>query len=84
MANVDAPFLQQIFDVSKRKRKPDVQYDGQTDDLGAGFEIPKWAAFCHLGKLCNRPARLKLVLFQSAFQFNLTLPVWSLAGGTTP
>jgi hypothetical protein len=53
--------MKQVFDVPKRKREAHVQHDRQADDLGAGFKIPKWAAFCHPARLCNRPARLKLV-----------------------
>ena len=32
---------------TQRKRKTDVQYHRQTDDLWAGFEITKGIVFCH-------------------------------------
>jgi hypothetical protein len=58
LAHVDAKLMDQVFNVPKRKREAHVQHDRQANDLGAGSEIPKWAAFCHLARLCNRPARL--------------------------
>jgi hypothetical protein len=61
VADVDATLMKQVFDVPKRKREAHVKHHRQEDDLRAGFEIPKWAAFCHQATLCNRPARLKLV-----------------------
>ncbi len=39
MAHVDASLVQQIFDITKRKRKTDVQHHRKTDDLGTSFEI---------------------------------------------
>ncbi len=39
MADIDASLMPQVFDITKRKRKPDVQHHRKTDDLGAGFEI---------------------------------------------
>jgi hypothetical protein len=34
MAHIDTAFVEQIFDISKRKRKSDVKHNGQPDDLG--------------------------------------------------
>ena len=38
----------------------------KTDDLRARFKVPEWGVFCHSARLRNRPARLKLVLSDSA------------------
>lgn len=65
MAYVDATFVQKIFDVAERERKPNVHHDRQADDLRARFEVPKWIGFCHPAKLRNRPARLKLICSDS-------------------
>ncbi len=51
--------MQKIFNIAKRKRKPNIHHDGQTDDLGARLEVAKRAAFCHPATLSARPARLK-------------------------
>ena len=48
MADVDASFVYQVFDISKRKRKPDIHHHRKADDLWAGSDVPKWTAFCHL------------------------------------
>mgnify|MGYP004007052857 FL=1 len=42
MADVDATFVEQIFDLPQRKRKPDIHHHGQADDLGGGLEISEW------------------------------------------
>ncbi len=34
MADIDASLVQQIFDISQRMRKPDVQHHSKADDLG--------------------------------------------------
>lgn len=47
MANVDAPLMQQVFNVSKRERKPDVEHHRQTDDLWARFKVAKRGSFGH-------------------------------------
>lgn len=36
------------------------------DDLWARFKVPEWRAFYHTARLRNHPARLKLVLSDSA------------------
>ncbi len=58
MADVDASLVQQIFDITKRKRKPDVQHHRQADDLGTGLEILESGRFGHSQTLCKPPARL--------------------------
>jgi len=66
MADVDAAFVQKIFDIPKRKRKPDVHHHRQADHLRAGFEVAKWAAICHPPKLKGCPARLNKFCSDSA------------------
>ena len=66
IADVDAAFVQQILHVPKRKRKPNIHHDGQTDDLGARLKVAKGAAFCHPTKLISRPA--------ASTSFLLTVP----------
>ena len=61
VADVNAALMEQVFDVPKRKREAHVAHHRQSDDLRAGSEISKWAAVCHPARLCNRPARLRLV-----------------------
>ncbi len=65
MTDIDAALVQEILDISKGQRKPHVQHHRQADDLRTGFEVAEWGAFCHLGKLRNRPARLKPILSDS-------------------
>jgi len=58
VADIDAAFVQKIFNIAKRKRKPNIHHDGQTDDLGARLELAKGAGFCHPVTRNARPARL--------------------------
>lgn len=41
--------------------KLDIEHHSQADDLRAGFEIPKWGAFCHAEMPGVRPANLTTV-----------------------
>lgn len=61
VANVDAPFVQQIFHIAKLKRDPDIHHHRQMDDLGGCFEMAKWVWFSHAPTLEKRPTRLKPV-----------------------
>ena len=47
VADVDATFMQQVLNISKRKWKSDIHHHRQTDDLWARFEIAKWRSFGH-------------------------------------
>jgi hypothetical protein len=69
VADIDTTFMQQILDIPQRKRKPNIEHHRQANEIGAGFEILEWVAFCHAGKLCYRPAHLKLVSSDSAAPF---------------
>ena len=46
MADLTASFVQQNFDIAKRKWQTDVQHHCQTDDLGARLEVVKGQVFC--------------------------------------
>ena len=61
MADLNTAFMQQIFDISKRKWKTDIHHHRQADDFRRRFEIMKWAALYHPQTLNSRPALLKLV-----------------------
>ena len=66
MADINAPFMEQIFHITKGQRKPDIQHHGQADNLTARFEVTEGRAFCHRARLRNRPAQLKRVSSDSA------------------
>ena len=34
MTNIDAPFMKKVFNIAKRKGKPDIHHHSQADDLG--------------------------------------------------
>ena len=59
VADLNAPLVQQIFDVAERQWKPDVEHHRQANDLGACFEVTEGGRFCHPGTLAGRPSRLK-------------------------
>ena len=42
MADLDAAFVQQFFDVVPRQRKPDLEQQRQAKDLMACLEVPEW------------------------------------------
>ncbi len=42
MADIDAPFMQEIFDVAKGRRKSDVHHHGEANDLWRRLEISEW------------------------------------------
>jgi hypothetical protein len=68
VADFDATLMKEIFDIPQRKWKTNVEHHGQADDLGAGFEVLEWRAFCHPKRLGWCPARLKRVLSDSALE----------------
>jgi len=54
-----------------------IRNHSQADDLRARFKVPEWEVFCHTERLRDHPARLKLVLSDSAiilFLPNLVMP----------
>jgi hypothetical protein len=60
MAHVDAAYMQQIFDVAKRKRKPNLEHHRQADDLMAGSEVFE-RGILHRQTLRGRPARSRRI-----------------------
>ena len=66
MADLNATFVQEIFNITERERKPNIKHHSQADDLWARFEVPEWSAFCHTARLRNRLPRLKLVSSDNA------------------
>jgi hypothetical protein len=68
VADLDATLVQNILDIPKRKRKPNIHHHGQTDDLRARLEVAKRAAFCHPQRLSAHPARLNRFCCGSAPQ----------------
>lgn len=59
MADIDPTFVEKVHNFAQRKWQPNVEHHRQADDLWTRFEIAKWPAFCHAGKLCGPPAHLK-------------------------
>ena len=41
MADLEAPLVQQVFDVASRQRVADREHHRQADDLGAGLDVPE-------------------------------------------
>ena len=50
--------MQQVLDIAKRQRKPDVEHHRQADDLRARLKVAEEGRFCHVGRLAGRPCRL--------------------------
>ena len=55
-----------LFALTKLKWKTNTKRHRQADGLRARFKVPEWRVFCHTATLRNHPARLKLVLSDSA------------------
>ena len=66
MADLNATFVQEIFNNTERERKPTIKHHSQADDLWARFKVPEWGVFCHTERLRDHTARIKLVLSDSA------------------
>ena len=66
VADLNASFVQKIFHVTEWERKTNVQHHSQADDLRTRFKVPEWGVFFHTERLRDHPARLKLVLSDSA------------------
>ena len=58
-ATIGSLFKLLWIDIAQRQWKPNVEDHGQSDDVGAGPEIPEMAALDRSRKLWNRPARIK-------------------------
>ena len=66
VADIDAAFVEQVLDVPQRQREADVHHHGQSDDLGAGLEVPEGAAFGHGARLSASHGQFKPTSFDSA------------------
>jgi hypothetical protein len=64
VADIDAAFVEQIFDLPQRKRIPDIHHHSQADDLGRHLEISEEIA--RPETLRNPPHRLKPVSSDTA------------------
>jgi hypothetical protein len=62
MADLDAALMQEVFDVPKPKREPDIHHDRELDDLGRCL-VAKWV----LGHLPTPGG--------SAYRLNLSVPL---------
>lgn len=61
MSHLNAPFVQQILEVSQRQWEPNVEHHRWADDFGRRFKISEGAPFCHPKQLADCPAGLKPV-----------------------
>ena len=68
MANVDAAFVQKIFYIPQRERKPYIHHHSQADVLRARLEVTKGGTFCLPESLRDRHARLKNITSDRAHQ----------------
>lgn len=66
MADFDTAFMQQIFDIPKRKRETDVQHHGQADDFRAALKALERIRFGHVATLLGNRDRLNRNLSDKA------------------
>jgi hypothetical protein len=50
-ANIDSALMQNVFDLTKTERIPNVVHHCQADDLGRRFEVFEWVCCGHGGQL---------------------------------
>lgn len=72
MANIDSAFVQQIFHITKRYRKPDIHHDGQANDIGGCFEVTEWILVFHPLRVERPNSRLKE--FSSDISVSMVFP----------
>ena len=78
VADVDATFEQNVFNLAQRKRIADVQHHREANDLGRTVEIS--AGISHRLRLRNSPSPLKPIYSDNAIPFiRLPLPLASSA-----
>ena len=80
MADIVSPLMQQVFNVSKRERKQDLEHRCQVNDLGARHEVAKRGPFGHEPTLTSTLFRLKPSSSDSAYsrassQLTLSMPL---------
>ena len=79
MAYVDTAFMQQIFDIPKRKRETDIQYHRQSDNFRAALKALERVRFGHFQTSRGYPDALKRTLADStgeAFAENSSQNFW--------
>ena len=69
MTNINAPFMKKVFNIAKRKGKPDVHHYRKADDFRRGFEIAKWVLFCHARRLVDEQIPIKQFSSDSTAEF---------------
>ena len=75
MADVDAAFVQKILNIPQREWRTHIHHHSKADNLWARFKVPEWGVFSNTARLRNYPARLKLVLSDSAIATVLVLSI---------
>jgi hypothetical protein len=58
VVNINAAFVEKVFDIAKRQRKSDMHQYGELDDLRRGFELTK-GVLGHFPRLIARITYLK-------------------------
>ena len=66
VADIYPAFVQKVLDVSKRKWKPNIHHDRQSDNLTRCFEIAERVGFAHRQMLRSTDNRLKPVSSDNA------------------
>ena len=61
VADIDATFMKQTYNIAKEKQETDTQHQSQTDELATRFEMTKGIRSGHLQTPQDRPDCLKLV-----------------------
>ena len=61
VTDIDPAFVEHIFHVAQRNRKPNVQHHRKADDLWVRLEVFEWGSFADGRTLLPWPTRLKPV-----------------------
>ena len=59
VTDVDAAFVQKIFDIPEREWEPNVKHYRETHDFRAALKALEWVGFSHGRTLRTQPAPLK-------------------------
>ena len=59
MADIDTALVEQVLDIAKREREPNVHHHSQADDFGAALKTFERVGFGHGRTLASAPRRLK-------------------------
>ena len=81
MADVDSPFEQKIFDLSKRQGVADIQHHRAADYLRRIVEITE--GILHRRRLRNLTSRLKPIYSDNACRDNAAASVYSIIDWVT-